>query len=236
MAQRTRRNRLSKTLIASHAVETHAIAVYPTDTAPVVAINTHATVGLPQVTACAHEPTLTVFIFDESGSVTSLNDPTKPISNRHREAQLAVNHISGCRCGEELVAIRYFDPGFHDTGPIPVDRRGRRRLAEAIKNPPSSTGSQLGPSLDELENLLDTHADHNLAVVVLSDFQLFDADPAAVLERLAELDADVHAVVLHAPIPATLEAADQVTVTRVSWDSDPGAVARALVPALTTSR
>lgn len=72
-------------------------------------------------------------------------------------------------------------------------------------------------------------------VVVFSDFLLTDTAPAAELDRLCQLDADVHAVVLGARPPAVL-ADTGVTTWTIGVDSKPGAVAEALATAVIDAR
>lgn len=235
-------SRASDKTVQIRPVELLGVNGHPVDTYPVVGASTlvptttEVAVTLPPVAACSHQPRLTVFILDESGSVTAHNDPARPIANRHRETQLALDHLGACRCGNELAAIIYFDPGQHDTGPHPLTRRGHKLLRAGIANSPNFTGSNLDAALDDVHDLAAAHPGHTATVVVLSDFCIFDPDPDATLDRLCSFPGDTHAVVLSAPIPARLEADPAVTVTHITWDSQPGEVARALVPALAGGR
>ncbi|GFM17888.1 uncharacterized protein PO1_contig_020_12 [Mycobacterium sp. PO1] len=75
-----------------------------------------------------------------------------------------------------------------------------------------------------------------VAVVVLSDFLLTDRNPAAVLSRLRSIGDSVHAVVLGAYPPAALLDDPNVTVTRLTPSSAPGAAARAVFSGLISFR
>ena len=101
-----------------------------------------------------------------------------------------------------------------------------------ISSPPNYTGS----CLDDAYDLAAAHPDHASTVVVLSDFQLFDAAPDSTLDRLCRFPGSSHAVAVSAPIPDVLEGNSAISVTHVTWDSQPGEVARALVPALAGGR
>jgi hypothetical protein len=72
-------------------------------------------------------------------------------------------------------------------------------------------------------------------LVVLSDFQLLDTDPAQVLLDLAAFPGQVHAVVLGVRVPAGV-LDERITVTHIGRDDPHGAVARALFSSLTTHR
>ncbi len=236
-------SRATDKTVQPRSVEALGVTGHPVDTYPVVVgastlvpTTTDVPVTLPPVAACSHQSHLTVFILDESGSITAHNDPARPIANRHREAQLALDHLGVCRCGNELAAITYFDPGPHDTGPHPLTRRGHKLLRAGIANPPNFTGSSLDNALDDAHDLAATHPNHLATVVALSDFCLFDPDPNATLNRLCGFPGDPHAVVLSAPVPDQLEDNPDVTVTHITWDSQPGEVARALVSALARGR
>lgn len=231
------KGRIEFTPIVLYGVHEHPMSIHPVLGAALAPnTGTTITIALPRMPECAHRPSLTTFIFDESGSVTAHNDPSRPISNRHREARLALERIGTCRCGNELAAVRFFDGGIHDVGPCPLTRTGRTILRTAIDNPPQFTSSELGGALDAAEALAANHPNHQHSLVVLSDFLLYDDDPEAVLDRFAAFPGDRHAVVLHTVPPKQLTHNPAIAVTRIEWDSEPGAVARALLPALTVTR
>jgi hypothetical protein len=160
-----------------------------------------------------------------------------PIGRRFDEAWLALAHLAGtCRCGQELAAVVHFDPGPCDRGPVPLNRKGLRILADALVVPPGGTSSLLGPALDVAERLVATHPDHHCGLVVMSDFLLFDADVGGVLARLGEVAGRSFAVVLGTDPPVQLAADDRISVAHIRWDSEPGKVARAVATALAAPR
>lgn len=197
-------------------------------------------ISLPPVGKCPNHPTLVVLTFDNSGSVTGGNDP---VGNRFEEASVAVDHLAKrCRCGQEQVAIRTFDLGTSsDLGPLTLNRKGPKELYEALRVPsaPAYGSSCLGPSLADAERLAAAHSDHEVVVVVFSDFELLDGNTAAVLTRLRHFAEQphhqAHAVVLRSSPPAQLEDS-AVAITHVPVDSPRGAVARAVLGALVAAR
>lgn len=183
---------------------------------------------------CRHRPELIIFILDESGSVQGGNDP---LGRRHDEVSYTARRIAtSCRCGQQRMAVIYFRPSTHDVGPFKLNTFGGvRRVDDALANRPSGTSSDLGPALDAAYALAVRHP-HPATVVALTDFELLDADPERELMRLAEFPGHSHAVVLGSRVPQLLEDHDDVTVTRISWDSPAGAVATAVLPAFTHQR
>jgi hypothetical protein len=197
-------------------------------------------ISLPPAGPCPDHPTLVILIFDNSGSVTGGNDP---VGNRFEEATVAINHLAKrCRCGQEQVALRTFDLGTaSDIGPMTLNRKGPKELYEALRVPgaPAYGSSCLGPSLADAERLAAAHRDHEVVLVVFSDFELLDGDTGAVVTRLRhfaeQADHQVHAVVLRSSPPAQLHDS-AVVITHVPVDSPRGAVARAVLGALVAAR
>lgn len=197
-------------------------------------------ISLPPAGPCPEHPTLGIFTFDNSGSVTGGNDP---VGNRFEEASVGINHLAKrCRCGQEQVALRTFDLGTSsDVGPLTISRKGPRELFEALRVPgaPAYGSSCLGPSLTEAERLAAAHRDHEVVLVVFSDFELLDGDMSAVLRRLRRFaeqpNRQAHAVVLRSRPPTPLDNS-AVVVTHVPVDSPRGAVARAVLGALVAVR
>jgi uncharacterized protein with von Willebrand factor type A (vWA) domain len=109
-------------------------------------------------------------------------------------------------------------------------------LQAGLRTPPEAASSNLGPSLHAAYEAAAGHSQHQAALVVASDFQLFDPDLERVLADMAAFPGKVHAVVLRATPPAQLMQDARVTVTAVNYDSPVGAVARAVFGSLTTSR
>jgi len=185
---------------------------------------------------CRHEPSLTTFIPDGSGSVTAHNG-NDPIGRRFDEARLALSRLARtCRCGQELAAVVHFDPGSCDRGPVALSRTGLRLLDEALVVPPGGTSSLLGPALDVADRLGRRHPRHVHTCLVMSDFLLFDADLVGTLGRFAGLGQHAHAVVLGTDPPEQLATDPRVVTTAVRWDSAPGTVAQSLLGALAAAR
>lgn len=191
---------------------------------------------LPACSKCRHRPTLTVFLFDESGSVQSRSDPARPIANRRAETSVVIDHLGTCRCGNELVAFVYFGTGSHDLEPTPLTTVGVGIIRSALANPAPATSSCMATALDKAKAIASRYPDHDVAIVAYTDFELFDSDVGGVLAEFASVDATPHAVVLHSPVPEALESDSRVTVTHIRWDSTRGAVAHALLPTLGRQR
>lgn len=222
--------------VVMHQLVTRQVSLFPVVGTADLPTTGSGTVVLPAIRKCAHVRTLTMVLVDRSGSVTAHSDPTKALSNVLGEGRAALAHLGTCRCANELVAIAFFDPGQYDTGPQPLTRRGWTRLRHAVDNPPDFTGSDLGPSLAVAEDLADQHPDHELSLIVVSDFELFDPDVEDVLDRFVRWPGRRHAVVLHSPVPDRLKDQTLAEVTHVVWDTTPGAIAQALIRTLTTGR
>lgn len=181
-------------------------------------------------------PTLLIAVFDDSGSVAgpSGNDP---LSNRYGEVTRAFSVVARKGSRRELGAIVHFDtPSHGEVAPTPITRSGMIRLRAGLRPPTDGAGtSELGPSLGRAYEIAEAYPGHEATLVVLSDFQLFDRDPAGVLSRLAAFPGDVHAVVLGSRLPAGV--LDQrITVSSITHDSHPGAVAQALFSRLVSRR
>ena len=201
---------------------------------PVVATQ----VSLGPVGHCPHVPTLTIFVFDNSGSVSGVfgNDP---VARRFDEARLAIHTVSRrCRCDHERVSVVHFDsPTCCDVPPTRLGRNGWRRVEHGLAIPSDGAGSSiLGPSLQAAHRLAETYADHNAVAVVLSDFQLFDDDLPGLYSDLASFPGTVHAVSLRATPPQQLVDDERVVVTHITYDAERGALAQAVLTALTTQR
>lgn len=183
----------------------------------------------------AKVPTLLIAIFDNSGSVT-WPAGTDPLSNRFAEVNQAFSLVARHGAQHELGAVLHFDtPSCGEVGPVPITRTGIRQLRWGLRIPPDGAGSsRLGPSLHRAAGIAQAHPDHEITLVVLSDFQLFDVDPPAVLAELAAFPGTVHAVVLGSLKDASIPTGD--VVTRVRQGDAPGAVAKAVFASLTRHR
>lgn len=181
-------------------------------------------------------PTLLIAVFDDSGSITGRGG-NDPLSKRYAEAEHAFRVISNRGSARELGAVLHFDsPCSGDVSPVPLTRRGMAALRHGLRFPSNAVGSSaLEPSLRQATWLAEGHPAHATTLVVLSDFLLMDADPAEVLSDLVAFPGDVHAVVMGSQVPDGVLAGD-ITVTPITYDSRPGAVAEALFRSLVTHR
>jgi hypothetical protein len=184
----------------------------------------------------AKVPTLLIAIFDNSGSVTW---PTgsDPLSNRFAEVDQAFSLVARRGAQHELGAVLHFDtPSCGEVGPVPITRSGMKQLRQGLRIPSDGAGSsRLGPSLHRAAEMAQAHPDHEVTLLVLSDFLVLDTDPAAVLAKLAAFPGTVHAVVLGSLKDASVPTGD-VVVTRVRQGDAPGAVAKAVFTSLTRHR
>jgi hypothetical protein len=187
---------------------------------------------------CDGRRKLFVFLLDDSGSVAGAGG-NDPVQRRYAEARLAVRTLAGaCRCGRELMAVLHWDAGSHDVPPVRLDRPGAGRLLDGLVQPDDHAGSsQLGPALNRAAALSQHPSSrrYQAHLVVLSDFQLLDGDPASVFARLNGFPGQVTAVVLGVEPDARLDA-DRVAVVPITAGDEPGALARALFGRLTEGR
>ncbi|PPG90709.1 hypothetical protein C5C00_01665 [Rathayibacter rathayi] len=177
-------------------------------------------------------------IADDSGSVIGPAG-ADPVSNRYQECKLAFRRIASAGVGrDELGAVLHFDvPTTGDVTPVRLTAVGLRLIEHGLRTPLDARGSSvLGPSLRAARRLAATWPQHLATLVVLSDFELFDTEPAATLRRLAEFPGDVHAVVLGGGGPTDADFGDNTHVSRISSDDEPGAVARAVLESLAKHR
>ncbi len=182
------------------------------------------------------EPTITIVITDDSGSVIGPAG-ADPVSNRYEEASRAFRAIGRRGGRHELGAVLHFDtPTSGDIGPTPLTRGGLERLRSGLHVPRDAAGtSYLGPSLNAAAALANRYTSHEATLVILSDFELFDDDIAQVLDDLAEFPGGVHAVVLGGTaMNGVLH--DRIRVTTANYDDAPGTVARAVFGGLTARR
>ncbi|OXM65336.1 hypothetical protein [Amycolatopsis vastitatis] len=181
-------------------------------------------------------PTLLIAVFDDSGSVTGRGG-NDPLSKRYAEAEHAFQVVAGRGSPRELGAVLHFDsPCRGDVAPVPLTRRGMTALRRGLRFPTDAVGSSsLESSLRQATQLTEGYPGHATTLVVLSDFLLLDTDPAQVLSDLVTFPGDVHAVVMGSQVPDGVLAGG-ITVTPVTCDSRPGAVAEALFSSLVTHR
>lgn len=185
---------------------------------------------------CPGHPNLTIGIFDDSGSVIAPAG-SDPVSNRYAEAEAAFAALARrCRCGKCLAAVLHFDL-VGGAGPLSLKRRVPPALQQALAIPQSAAGcSLLGPSLGAAARMVERASSvRGLALVVFSDFQLFDDDLERVLSDLAGFPGEVHAVVLGSSSGNTgLD--PRITLTHLTSGDAPGALSRALMRSLSRDR
>lgn len=213
------------------AVAKGAVLGYPS---PIAAGQPHLMVGDPG--RCPGDGSLTIAIFDDSGSVTGPAGGD-PVSNRYAEARAAFDALARrCRCGQCQAAVLHFDL-VGGAGPLPLKRRIPGTLSRALAIPPDAVGcSLLGPSLAAAARIVDSAPSvRNLSLIVFSDFQLFDDDLDRVLADMAGFPGEVCAVVLGAnPDIGGLDPG--ITVTKLTANDPPGALGRALLRSLAHGR
>jgi hypothetical protein len=200
----------------------------------VVGNDLHIVLGAPG--RCPTRPTLTTWIFDNSGSVLGGNDST---GRRFDEAKLAMSPIARrCRCGKELLQVLHMDrPTAGDLPPTPISRKSMSAISASLTVPSDGDGaSTLGATLSRATQAVSSYPDHDAVLVIASDFELFDMDLSGLWNAIGDFPGQVHAVVLRAGPPAALLADDRITVTTIAIGDKPGAVARVLFDSLTTHR
>lgn len=191
---------------------------------------------LPHPGRCPERPVHTIFVCDNSGSVTNGNDT---IGRRYEEASIAIERVGKyCRCKNEIVSIIHFDtPTSSDIRAARISAGVKGQIERGLTIPPDGAGiSELSPSLCVAHERVAQYPRHLPVLVALTDFELFDADVERTLVDLCAFPGLVFAVVLRAEPPTQLLADDRANVARVTYDSPRGVVARAVFQALTAGR
>jgi hypothetical protein len=141
-------------------------------------------------------------LFDESGSMWSGNDA---IMHRREAFLIALEHLAagGRRTTRWSARITTFDcSGPMEMPATKLDRTGLHAAESKLLACGPGGSSNLGPSLTAVES---EGFRGERVLVVFSDFELFDPDPARVLADLrASTAAVVLAVVFRSPVPAEL--------------------------------
>ncbi|MET4781617.1 hypothetical protein [Glaciihabitans sp. UYNi722] len=184
---------------------------------------------------CPRQPRLVLPIFDDSGSV-SLPGGGDPVGNRYQEALLAFEALQEwCSCGKCLAGVLHFDSPRGDVDPGKLRSfTFQQHLTQGLRVPRFAAGSSvLGPSLARAEEIAVSLPKHEVRLVVLTDWQLFDNDN--ILDRLRSFPGAVLAIGLNADPPAEL-LGDDIVSLRIGHGDRPGAVARALFGELTVGR
>lgn len=183
---------------------------------------------------CPRQPRLVLPIFDDSGSV-SLPGGGDPVGNRYQEAQRAFEALrEWCSCGKCLGGVLHFDTPRGDVDPGRLRSTSfQGQLARGLRIPRGAAGSSvLGPSLTRAEDIAAHFPKHEVRLVVLTDWQLFDTDN--VLERLHNFPGTVLTMGLNANPPTGID--DDIVGIRIGHEDPPGAVARAMFVELTVGR
>jgi hypothetical protein len=184
---------------------------------------------------CPRRPRLVLPVFDDSGSV-SLPGGGDPVGNRYEEVQLAFEALQQwCSCGKCLAGVLHFDTPRGDVGPGKLrSPTFQLHLARGLRIPRFAAGSStLGPSLTRAEEIAASFPKHEVRLVLLTDWQLFDTDN--VLERLRSFPGAVLAIGLNTDPPIAADD-DRIVGLRIGHDDKSGAVARALFGELTVGR
>lgn len=182
-------------------------------------------------------PCLDIFLFDDSGSVTSPQG-SDPVGGRFQEASKAIQLVADWTVSpRSKIAVLHFD---HPAGSSGVhglnEKQLLRRLRPSLQLPARGTGtSDLGPSLSAAERLATEHQGSDVRLTVFSDFELTDHDPGTVISRLPSFPGHVHAVVLGGTPPLDLVDTG-LTVTPITPHDPPGSFAAALHRSLTATR
>ncbi|HMR86001.1 MAG TPA: hypothetical protein PKC31_00875 [Candidatus Nanoperiomorbaceae bacterium] len=190
---------------------------------------------------CTGQKRLVVFALDDSPSMTGAGG-NDPLSRRYAEARLAVRTlVRACSCEQEMVAVYHWDKSRFDVPPVGFDPTSNWRVQGGLRVPDDVAGtSELGPVLTRIERAVRPWAwrGWDVHLVVLSDFELLDADLGGVVRQLQRF-ADRHAataVVLgsHAPDPRLLDGA--VSLLPITSADRPGTLARAVFGVLSRGR
>lgn len=95
--------------------------------------------------------------------------------------------------------------------------------------------SELRPALTRARQVADAHPDHEVVLVIFSDFELFDDRPSDLIANLDEFPGHVRGCNLGDRPSNVWDAGIDVTTT-VNYDDPPGAVAKAMLDGLTLHR
>jgi hypothetical protein len=168
-------------------------------------------------------------IFDESASVRGGNDV---IGLRHDIVRVVLTHLARQRNKRSwFVHISTFDA----TSPLDLDRtrldkQGLSVVTRALRRPTAGGSSMLAPSLQRSSSRLVAFAGPTI-LLVLSDFELYDIDPAGALAALVDAPATHVVAVSLNTTPPNLLVNSRVLTTSVSAESAPIDLARPIVDA-----
>lgn len=191
--------------------------------------------GLGSPGVCSGEPSLQIWVFDDSPSVISLHG-TDPLARRYVEARSALRTVArSCRCRQERIGVLHFDAAQGRVRPTAISGLGGWWISRSLRAPAGWGSSELLPALAIAEEWAEqAPAGTVIRLVVFSDFALTDDDPGAVIARLENFPGEVTAVVLGAAVWPGTDA--RVRVRHVGSHERPGAFARTLIGELTCYR
>lgn len=218
-----------------HLLASHVIPVPPVgdDTNPE---EIEVTFDLGSPGTCSGRHKHFIFIGDDSMSVWG-DGGNDPLSLRWPEARHALRTLSNvCQCKKETASVLHFDPDPADVLAAPVNRDSQDRLLAAMR--PGFGGSELGPSLEiaySLTRKRPWQPATDSTLIVMSDFELLDPDPEAVMRRMGEYPGRVVALVLGGSAPWNYQALGIEAVHLTSKDT-PGKLSRAVFTHLITDR
>ena len=183
---------------------------------------------------CPGRPRLILPNLDDSGSV-ALPGGGDPVGNRYGEIRLAFEALQAwCTCRRCLAGVLHFDTPDGDVDPGRLGSANfQRQLARGLQEPGGGGTSLLGPSLDRAHEIAAQYPKHEVRLVILTDWELFDSD--GYIQRLLDFPGTVLAIGLNATPPEALSS-DSVASLRINHGDKPGAVARALFGELTVGR
>ncbi len=177
-----------------------------------------------------------IFVLDDSPSVSGPGG-NDPLSRRYAEARHAVRTLArSCTCRRELASVWHFDASTLDVEPTPLHRT--KRVLAGLQQPHAGGSSELLPALRRARfanTSTSLYREVETKLFVLSDFVLLDKRPDTVFAKLSTFPGRVTAVVLGTEPDPRLSDVRFKTV-RLTTESEPGSLARALFADLTSGR
>lgn len=189
---------------------------------------------------CTGHKRLFVFAPDDSYSVVGFGG-NDPLSRRYAETRLAIRTlVRACTCGRELAAVCHWDRSRFDVPPVGFDWHGVVRLRDGLRLPDDAAGtSDLGPVLTRIQHLVRPWAwrGWDIHLIVLSDFELTDADEHGVFARFDQFAGrhQTTAVVSGGRVDPRLTDSP-ATVLPITAADPPGTLARAVFGVLKQGR
>jgi Mg-chelatase subunit ChlD len=178
------------------------------------------------------EPLLIQLIFDESGSMHGGNDV---MGQRIEACLIALEILASVNKDRLRVHVISFDvvPPFK-LDPVKLDKKGLQLVEGVLMSKSSGGSSNLLPALTEANrhwNPNDEWPAKKRLVVVLSDFELLDANVQGVFDMLNDTDNSVLAVSFSRQQPAGLDPKSGGTVMVDVVNDQPHKIAGAIIDA-----